>query len=266
MMSNTAGVRLNIKTKKIIDVVGLGNSDLTTIDICQTNFFNMPRYVVVDGIPRFPLSYGFKRGDAWYLSRNPPQIEIEVSGFERAYGETSKRLESRIAPRKTKRQQPFAYNHMQQSKHSQVMGKTAKEYAQQLIEKRHLAVPSNWTENWCWCSMKIRGLSNGIQSIFSRNIVMTTEACYSQIEMFTAVCHRFADETRHPLVIEVFATVFPTTCLADKIRLRLWEPKSDTLFTEYVSARTTTFANALDADILFDNLMTEYKNNADRGN
>lgn len=258
-MTCTTGIRLNIESNAITGAIGLDPTEIEAALVNGAKVFNMPRSISIKGTHYFPLSYEFKRGDAWYLLRRQPKIEIDVLGFERVWGETRKFTRSRITPRKTTRARRPYDPKAKQSILSQTMGKSTTDYAQKLTSEGHLAVPSHLAAQWCWCPLKVLHPSHSHRNIARRHILMATEACHSQLEMLSIVSHRFADESQCSLTIEVFATIFPTTCLADRIQYQLWEPKSDTVFIEYVDARTTTQADALDIEDLYANLMATYQ-------
>jgi phenylalanine-4-hydroxylase len=71
----------------------------------------------------------------------------------------------------------------------------------------------------------------------------------------------FIYETKRPVSLEVVATTIADTHLGKRIRFRMWEQKSQTLFTDYFDALTETRSDYADFENIYKKLMSKFELN-----
>lgn len=252
-METIRGVRYSVETGSIVELIGLQPTDYEGIVAeAAAGAFNIPRCINIDGVSYFPLSEGIKAGSVLYARRSPPTIEITVVGLENAWGETSRCAVFKLHPRSGQ----LSPRQNDQANFDRLMTNPAVDEARRWADAGHLMVPAHVEPSWRWSSLKA---SDPPKKKSTDHVVLATSACQSQIQMVVGAASDLANLTLGTIVVEAFATLFPSTPLAQRIRYRIQTPDSRLLGTEYVDALTTSTALPEDRVNLLANLLDVFE-------
>lgn len=81
----------------VTEIVG-AEASLSGVELSDSTAFNLPHYIVFEGIPYFPSKYEFTSGEVWYHARRPPSCRIELNRPYGVLSDNAKTMRVRIAP------------------------------------------------------------------------------------------------------------------------------------------------------------------------
>jgi len=144
---------------------------------------------------------------------------------------------------------------------SQIMGESAAAHAQRLIDEGLLFVPHDSVVQWHWCHLVAFTMLPSNRAQVKRNLIVGSAACNGHMANIEAAVKLFIYETRRPVSLEVTATIIANTHLGSRIRYRMLEPRSQTLFTDYFDALTEIRSDYADFENIHAKLMTDFRGN-----
>lgn len=141
---------------------------------------------------------------------------------------------------------------------NQVMGESARAHAQRLIDRGDLQVPPGADVQWHWCHLVPFTMLPEHRSQIRRNLIVGTAACNGHMANVEAAVKLFVHRTQRPISLEVTATVLAQTHMGNRIRYRIWEPKSHTLHAEYFDALNDVRSDYADFEQITEQLMQAF--------
>lgn len=174
-------------------------------------------------------------------------------------GERAKIMKARITPEMLNEFDKPTRIRPRKPNQRQVMGESAYEHAQNLIEKGTLIVPPDSPAQWHWCHLVAFTMLPTKRAQASRNMIVGTAACNGHMANIEAAVKMFIYETQRPASLEVTATIIADTHLGRRIRYQVVEPKSGFLHREYFDALTDVKSDNADFENIYDKMMSEYR-------
>jgi hypothetical protein len=155
----------------------------------------------------------------------------------------------------------FKYDRLRKRTPSQkvVMGESAREHVQGLIDSGNLIIPDDVQVTWHWCHLIAFSMLPTEKAQQKRNLVCATAACNGHMANVEAAVKMFIYETERSLGLEVTATHVGGLHVAKRIRYRVYERRSGMLFTEYFDALTGVLSDYGDFETIYARLMAEYR-------
>lgn len=258
-MRSITGVRYSVETRTIVEIVGLGSPGHEGIVAYATaGSFNIPQCITIQDESFFPLSDGFREGVVLYAHRSSPTIEISVAGFDNTYGETTKQAVFKLAAKPLNSIDLPEEHREDQQQFNRLMAISATDQSIRWQEMGHLVVPLHVKPKWRWCSLTEVSPGNCASRPTKDHMLIATKACGDQMHMVTGAAAKLASLVKNRIIVEAFATVFPNTTLAQRIRFRIKTSKSDLFATEYVAALSTIHPLPADHENILTNLLKAY--------
>jgi hypothetical protein len=122
--------------------------DPAEIELAEVLAFNIPAHIKVAGIPLFPSTYEIAPiGTVSYHSHQPPREYVRLTQ-EHDLNERTKKKEYRVDLKKLS---DFDRRRRRYPSGRSVMGRSAHEYVEELINDGCLALRSETTLAWHWC-------------------------------------------------------------------------------------------------------------------
>lgn len=253
-------IRYNVEQDAVVETVGLDHANQDDIEISELKGFNLPQHISVAGVPYYPSKYEFSTGDIWYHARRPPAFQIQVKGVG-MLDERAKVMNARITPEMLNEFDKPTKIRPRSPNQRQVMGESAAEHAQMLIEKGTLVVPPDSPAQWHWCHLVAFTMLPTHRAQARRNLIVGTAACNGHMANIEAAVKMFIYETHRAVSLEVTATIIADTHLGRRIRYQIVEPKSNFLYREYFDALTDVKTDNADFENIYEKLMSEYREN-----
>jgi hypothetical protein len=262
-LRTNAAIRIcySVEIEDVTEIIGLNDVPPEEIEISDLKGFNLPQYISIAGIPYFPSKYEFSEGDVWYHSRKPPVFKITIVGADNIFNERAKVMKARITPEmlidfdKSSKVRPRSPSQLK------IMGESAGSHAQRLVDNGQITIPSSFTAQWHWCHLIAFTMLPTHRAQITRNLVVGSSACNGHMANIEAAIKLFIYETKRPVSLEVVATTIADTHLGKRIRFRMWEQKSQTLFTDYFDALTEIRSDYADFENIYKKLMSKFELN-----
>lgn len=224
------------------------------IYISEEKSFSIPTYIIVNGTPLFPSKYEFiNKGEVVYGSKHPPVQTIYIDDKN----PLSERLKTKENTIKLIDLEDNDVNRKRSPSQNQIMGESAKQHAQKLIDSGLLIVPTNLScpVDWHWCHLISFRMLTTEKAQKKNNLFCGTSACNGHMANIEAAVKRFIYEYKRPLGLEVCVSTYQNTLVAKKVRYRVYDGKGTRkLHSEYFDALTTTKSDALDFFSIYERL------------
>lgn len=234
--------------------------DAAKINISEEISFSIPTFIIVNGIPLFPSKYEFiNKGKVVYGSKHPPLQTIYIDD-KNPLTERLKTKENTITLLDLEEND---INRKRTPSQNQIMGESAKQHAQKLINNGLLIVPSDLScpVDWHWCHLISFRMLPTEKAQKKNNLFCGTSACNGHMANIEAAVKRFIYEYKRPLGLEVCVTTHQNTLVAKKVRYRVYDGKgSKRLHSEYFDALTNTKSDALDFFSIYERLENAFNN------
>lgn len=141
----------------------------------------------------------------------------------------------------------------------QVMGESARDHVQALVDQELLTVPDDVNVQWHWCHLVAFTMLPSKRAQAQRNLVVGTAACNGHMANIEAAVKLFIYETKRTVSLEITATHLADSHLASRIRYQVYEQKSQMLFREYFDVLTAVKSDYADFEKVYEKLMSEYQ-------
>lgn len=257
-LKNDSKVKIyyNAENKSVSKLEGVEDEN-PEIEISEHIVFSIPMCITINNIPFFPSKYEFiNDGEVLYASKTIPKERIKVidSNFlnERAkVKQNTITLKDLIANNKKRKRTPSQ---------NQIMGESAKNHAESLLEKGKLKIENIEPISWHWCHLVAFSMLPTDKAQKKNNLVCGTAACNGHMANIEAAVKKFIYEFKRPLGLEVTATIYVDTHIARRIRYRIYDKKGSKMsHSEYFDALTDNKSDAGDYEVIYNRMKNTFE-------
>lgn len=248
----------NAEKKTVSRFAGIKDKN-PKIQISEHIVFSIPMFIIINDIPFFPSKYEFiNEGEVVYASRTIPKERIRVidDNFLNKRAKVKQNtitLKDLITNNKKRKRNPSQ---------NQVMGESAKNHANTLLEKGLLVIENSEPISWHWCHLIAFSMLPSDKSQKKNNLVCGTAACNGHMANIEAAVKMFIYGFKRPLALEVTATVYVDTHIAKRIRYRIFDIKGSKMsHSEYFDALTDNKSDCGDYEVIYNRMKDKFKNN-----
>ncbi|MEZ9038766.1 hypothetical protein F0259_21925 [Vibrio cyclitrophicus] len=237
---------------------GFEDVNTTEVEVSDQKAFNLPYFISIAGIHYYPSKYEIIKGVVFYHSLEPPFFPIQITVNPDSYY-INKKYKARITLAmleefdKTKKMRPRKISQLK------VMGESAKNNIQPLINDGSIIIPDDLDVKWQWCHLIAFTMLPENRAQTKRNLVAGTAACNGHMVNIEAAVKAFIYEKKLPLSLEVTATYIDGSQLATRISYQIKESKSRMVYTEYFDAITAVKTDFSDHEEIYNKLMNKYE-------
>lgn len=258
-LKNNANVKLtyNLEKQEIVKTEGIDENQ-SFIEISNHFVFSMPMCIIVNNIPFFPTKYEIlTKGNIIYASTIVPieRIKIKDDNFLNEHSKVKKntiKFQDLILHNKRNRKRIPSQN--------QVMGESAKNHAELLIQSGKFSLESNQPISWHWCHLVAFSMLPTEKAQKKANLVCGTAACNGHMANIEAAVKRFIYEFKRPLGLEVIATYYAGTYVARRIRYLIYDKNGSRLsHKEYFNALTDIKTDVADYESIYYRMLESFK-------
>lgn len=224
------------------------------IEISDQRAFDTPLFISVNGIPLFPSKYELSQTEPIiYSSNQPPSFSIKFSNDNfllrraKVKQNTISINDLKLYDRSNRKRTPSQ---------NQVMGESAKVHVEKIIKQGILNSEINLSEvEWHWCHLVSFRMLPTHKAQSKRNLICATSACNGHMANIESAVKRFIYEFKRPLGLEVTATFFADTQVAELIRYRVYDKKGSLLaHSENFNALTHVKTDANDHFAIYERM------------
>jgi hypothetical protein len=241
--------------QKRIESVSSIDINPAEIEVADMLAFNIPAYVRVAGVPLFPSTYEIAPiGIVSYHSHRPPREYVQLAQ-EHDLNECTKELKYTVDLKKLAE---FDRRRQRYPTSRSVMGGSASEYVEQLINDGLVLLKSETTLAWHWCHLLAFSLLPARRAQTKRNLICGTSAFNGQMASMEAAVKTFVYELTRPLALEITATCLANTHFGLRLRYRIFDRYSGESHTEYFDPFGAAQGDYSDYPALYDRLLERF--------
>jgi len=224
------------------------------IQIADDTVFGIPAFIAVADVPLFPSAYelGFS-GTVIYHALRPPRARIHIETDSLGLNERAKILEYTLDLKKLAE---FDRKRVRTPSQRAVMGESAREHAQRLIDLGRVRIDPGTTVTWHWCHLLAFSFLPTHRAQAKRNLICGTAAFNGQMANAEAAIKAYVYEFRRPLGLEVTATYLEGSHLGTRFRYRIHDRKTGESHTEYYDPYTDVLGDFADLKVVFERLVS----------
>jgi hypothetical protein len=218
--------------------------------------FNIPVYIAVAGVPLFPSTYEIaSHGVVSYHSHRPPRESVELLQ-EHDLNERTK-----IVRYTVNRKRLAELNHSKRQRYPAayaIMGGSASEHVQKLIDQGRLRLRAEGPIAWHWCHLLAFSFLPANRAQTARNLICGTSAFNGQMASIEAAVKTFVYQFRRPLALEITATCLADTDLGLRLRYQVFDKRSGESHTEYFDPSGAAQGDYSDVSVLYERLIKRF--------
>jgi hypothetical protein len=246
-------VHFDLEAHQIEKVEGADEAN-DDIEIAEDSILGIPAFIAVADVPLFPSAYelGLSSSVVYHALR-PPRERIFVERDEFGLNERAKVQEYTVDLKKLKE---FDKKRPRKPDQRGVMGESAREHAQRLIELGRVRVEPGTPVTWHWCHLLAFSFLPTHRAQTKRNLICGTAAFNGQMANAEAAIKAYVYEFGRPLALEVTAAHLADTHFGLRFRYRIHDRKSGLTHTEYYDPYTDVLGDFAELKVVYDRLVT----------
>lgn len=250
----TVRVYYNPDTHQIERVEG-ADEENDDIEIAEDSVLGIPAFIAVADVPLFPSAYEMGlTGAVVYHALRPPRERIHVERDSMGLNERAKIQQYTVDLRKLTE---FDKKRSRTPNQRQVMGESAREHAQRLIDRGRVRVDRGTPVTWHWCHLLAFSFLPTHRAQTKRNLICGTAAFNGQMANAEAAIKAYVYEFGRPLALEVTAAHLADSHFGLRFRYRIHDRKSGETHTEYYDPYTDVLGDFADLKVVYDRLVAQ---------